>query len=46
LPEEEANEIVSLMQQHHIPISKKTGLELAWTIVLTNSDDFSRAEKI
>jgi type III secretion protein J len=46
LPEEEANEIVSLMQQHHIPISKKPGLELAWTIVLKNSDDFSRAEKI
>jgi hypothetical protein len=43
---EEANEIFSLMQQHHIPMSKKPGLELGWTIVLKNSDDFSRAEKI
>ncbi|MDR2779114.1 MAG: type III secretion inner membrane ring lipoprotein SctJ [Puniceicoccales bacterium] len=46
LPEEEANEIVSLMQQHHIPIAKKPGLELTWTIVLKNSDDFAKAEKI
>ncbi|MDR2629264.1 MAG: type III secretion inner membrane ring lipoprotein SctJ [Puniceicoccales bacterium] len=46
LPEEEANEIVSLMQQHHIAISKKPGVELTWTIVLKNSDEFSKAEKI
>ncbi|MDR1528633.1 MAG: type III secretion inner membrane ring lipoprotein SctJ [Puniceicoccales bacterium] len=46
LPEEEANEIVSLMQQHHVPVVKKPGLELAWTIVLKNSDEFSKAEKI
>ncbi|MDR2776677.1 MAG: type III secretion inner membrane ring lipoprotein SctJ [Puniceicoccales bacterium] len=46
LPEEEANEIVSLMQQHHISVVKKPGVELTWTIVLKNSDEFSRAEKI
>jgi type III secretion protein J len=45
LPEEEANEIVSLMQQHHVSVVKKPGLELAWTIVLKNSDDFFKAEK-
>jgi type III secretion protein J len=46
LPEEEANEIVSLMQQHHVSVVKRPGLELAWTIVLKNSDEFSKAEKI
>jgi type III secretion protein J len=46
LPEKEANEIVALMQQHKIPITKKAGVELTWTIVLKNSDDFSRAVKI
>jgi type III secretion protein J len=46
LPEEEANEIVSLMQQHHIAVAKKPGVELTWTIVLQNSDEFSKAEKI
>jgi type III secretion protein J len=46
LQEEEANEIVSLMQQHHIPVAKKPGVELTWTIVLKNSDEFSKAEKI
>jgi type III secretion protein J len=46
LPEEEANEIVSLMQQQHISVVKKPGLELTWTIVLKNSDEFFKAEKI
>ncbi|MDR2737534.1 MAG: type III secretion inner membrane ring lipoprotein SctJ [Puniceicoccales bacterium] len=46
LPEREANEIVSIMQQYGIPVAKKAGLELAWTVVLKNSDNFNRATSI
>ncbi|MDR1413534.1 MAG: type III secretion inner membrane ring lipoprotein SctJ [Puniceicoccales bacterium] len=46
MPEKEANEIMAIMQQHEIPISKKPGVELTWTIVLKNSSDFARAVKI
>jgi type III secretory pathway lipoprotein EscJ len=45
LPLDKANEIVFLMQQHHIPIVKKWALELTWTVVITNTDDFATEEK-
>jgi type III secretion protein J len=43
LPEKEANEIISIMQQHKIPIVKVHGIETTWSIVLKNANDFSRA---
>ncbi|MDR1595566.1 MAG: type III secretion inner membrane ring lipoprotein SctJ [Puniceicoccales bacterium] len=46
LPEKEANEIFALMQQSGIPIVKKPGVEMTWTIVLNNSSDFSNAIRI
>jgi type III secretion protein J len=46
LPENEANEIVAVMQQAHIPVAKKPGVELTWSVVLSNSNDFSKAIKI
>jgi type III secretion protein J len=46
LPEKEVNEIMAVMQQYGIPIAKKPGVELTWTIILKNADDFSRAVKI
>ena len=46
IPEKEANEILSIMQQYKIPVQKKSGLEQTWTIVLKDSDNFSKAVKI
>jgi type III secretion protein J len=46
LPEKEANEILSIMQQYNVPALKKAGLELTWTIMLSNGGDFSRAVNI
>lgn len=43
LPEEEANNVMSIMQQSGISVSKKSGAEQTWTVVLNNADDFSKA---
>ena len=39
LPEEEANNVMSIMQQSGISVSKKSGVEQTWTVVLNNADD-------
>jgi type III secretion protein J len=44
--EKEANQVVSIMQQYKIPVSKRAGVEMTWTIDLANANDFSRAVKI
>ena len=46
IPEKEANEVVAIMQQYKVPVVKRAGLEQSWTIVLKNTQDFSRAVKI
>jgi type III secretion protein J len=46
LPEKEANEIVSVMQQYKVPIKKVHGVELTWNVVLTDVNSFSRAVEI
>ncbi|MDR3144158.1 MAG: type III secretion inner membrane ring lipoprotein SctJ [Puniceicoccales bacterium] len=46
LPEKDANQVVSIMQQHRIQVAKRAGVEMTWTIDLKNSSDFSRAVKV
>lgn len=46
LPEKEANEILSVMQQHNISVSKKAGAEMTWTVTLNDKNNFSKAVEI
>lgn len=46
LPEKEANEILSVMQQHNIGVSKKAGAEMTWTVTLNDKNNFSKAVEI
>lgn len=47
LPEQEVNEIVSIMQQYKIPVAKKAGsIENMWTVVLNDIKYWSKATEI
>lgn len=44
--EEQANDVISLLQQANLPASKKAGLESTWTVVINDVNNFSKAVEL
>lgn len=46
ISEQEANDILSTLQQANLPATKKAGAESTWTIVINDTNNFSRAVEL
>lgn len=46
LPEKQANEMMSILQQHKISAKKESGAENTWKIIVSDGNNFSRAVEL
>lgn len=46
ISEEEANDVMSILQQANLPATKKAGAESTWTVVINDVNNFSKAVEL
>jgi type III secretion protein J len=46
ISEDQANEVLSTLQQANLPATKKPGLESTWTVAINDTSNFSRAVEL
>ncbi len=46
ISEEQANDVISILQQSNLPASKKAGAESTWTVVINDVNNFSKAVEL
>lgn len=46
ISEQEANDVISVLQQANLPATKKAGAESTWTVVINDTNNFSKAVEL